>query len=126
MDPISAAVAPTPRAVFTFTLPQELQELDDPYIKKSVGLVKLAMKEEIAAGDNIKGNPTRLAYRMARLALVEVDGRRLNKAEAEDESILEHTDPQIRELVLLAYTDMSSVPEDQGKKFLASRKMKAG
>lgn len=113
------------RAIYEYTLPEELQALDDTYVKKSIGLVKLEMSEEIAAGENAKGNQARLAYRMARFALWEVDGRRVSKGDGEDESILEHTDPQIREMILIAYTDMNTAEEAVAKKFLASRKIKA-
>lgn len=127
MDPLqSAASAQVKRTVYEFDLPEELTTLDDPWVKKSIGLVKLSMKEEIAAGENSKGNQARLAYRMARFALWEIDGRRLKKEDGEDETILENTDPQIREMILLAYADMSAAPDDVAKKFLKSRKTKVG
>lgn len=113
------------RVVYEYELPEELADKDE-YIKKSIGLIKLEMSEEIAASERAGGNQAKLAYAWARYALVEVDGRPLKKAEAEDEAVLEHTDPVIRELILEAYADMSSAKAGVSKKFLASRKIKAG
>lgn len=113
------------RVIYEYDLPEEMVGQDD-FVKKSIGLVKLEMSEEIAAAERANGNQARLAYAWARYALWEVDGRRLNKAEAEDETILERTDPQIRELILAAYADVSTTKDGVSKKFLGSRKIKAG
>lgn len=112
------------RPIYEYTLPAEFVALEDDYVKKSIGLVKLDMDEEIKATANIKGNQARLAYNFALLALVEVDGRPVNKGEGEEETILRNTDPVIRELILTAYTDMSTASEGATKKFLASKKIK--
>ena len=125
MDAAGFNVKKQTRPVFEYELPEEIAGADE-YVKKSIGLVKLEMSEEIAASDRSAGNQARLAYSWARYALVEVDGRRLNKGEAEDETVLEHCDPQIRELILAAYADMSTTKDGVQKKFLASRKIKVG
>lgn len=117
---------PDNRPVFEYELPPELAELNDQYVKKSIGLVKLKMSEEIAASNNTGGNQTKLAYNFLRAALVEVDGRRIDKAEAEDETIIENTDAVIRSLMLDAYTDVSGASPAVTKKFLGSRKIKVG
>jgi hypothetical protein len=114
-----------PRVVFEFTLPAELKQLDDDYIKTSFGLVKLLMDEEISATGSAGRNPGKVAYNMTRCSLVEVDGRRLNKGDAEDDTVLNRTDPQIRAAILHAYNDISDLEDSVGKKLLASRKMKA-
>jgi hypothetical protein len=112
------------RPVFEFDLPQELVALQDPFVKKSIGLVKLKMSEEIQASEKASGNQAKLGYNWARYSLVEVDGRRLDKSVGEDESVLENTDPMIRELVLAAYGDISVTDKTVEKKFLATRRMK--
>jgi hypothetical protein len=113
------------RPVYEYDLPEEIAGQDE-YVKKSIGLVKLEMSEEIQAAERANGNQARLAYSWARFSLVEVDGRKLNKGEGEDETVLEHCDPSIRELILSAYADMSTTKEGVTKKFLASRKVKIG
>jgi len=113
------------RVVFEYELPEELAGQDE-YVKKSIGLVKLLMSEEITAAERAAGNQARLAYAWARFSLAEVDGRKLNKGEAEDETILENCDPAIRELILSAYADMSTASDGVSKKFLGSRKIKLG
>ena len=111
------------RPVYEYDLPEEMVDQDD-FIKKSIGLVKLKMREEITASERAGGNQAKVAYNWARFALVEIDGRPLNKAEGEDERVLEHTDPAIRELILQAYSDMSTAKESVAKKFLKTRRVK--
>ncbi len=111
------------RVVEEFELPDELQGMDE-FVKKSIGLVKLKMSEEVAAGERAGSNQLKLAYNWARFALVEVDGRRLKKDEAEDEKILEHTDPTIRDLIVQAYAEISTAGTGVTKKFLKTRKQK--
>ena len=114
------------RPIYVFTLPPELVALDDEHIKVSFGLVKLDMDEEIRSTGHIKGNQARMAYNFARYALVEVDGRAINKAEGEDEKILREIDPILRSEILEAYSDISTAPEGVSKKLKASRKIKMG
>lgn len=114
------------RPIYEYDLPEEVQKLGDKYVKKSIGLVKLRMDEEIASAERAGGNQAKLAYNWARYALVQIDGRPLDKANAEDEIVLSNCDPLIRELILEAYADISSNPKETTKKFLGSRKVKVG
>ena len=112
------------REVYEYPLPDEIKGTD-PLVKTSFGLVKLKMSQEVQASESARGNQARLAYAWLRASLVEVDGRRIRKEDGEDESILENVDPVIRELMLDAYTDMSSSKGVDTKKFLGSRKIKS-
>jgi hypothetical protein len=114
------------RPIYVFDLPPEIQALDDQYIKKSVGLVKLTMREELNALDLAGGSAAKAGYYMVMAALVEIDGRLLNKGEAEDETILNSTDPAIRSLIVEAQTDLTGTTKESSKSFLASRKVKIG
>lgn len=114
------------RPIYVFDLPPEAVELGDTYIKKSVGLVKLTMREELAALDRSGGSAAKAGYYMVIAALVEVDGRRVKKEDAEDETILNRTDPMIRTLIIEAQTDLSGSTNDVTKAFLKSRKTKIG
>jgi hypothetical protein len=114
------------RPVYEFTLPEELVDLQDEHIKISFGLVKLDMDEEILSTGHVRGNVSRLAYNFARYALVEVDGRKINKADGEDERILRETDPIMRAQILEAYANISTATEGASKKLMASRKIKIG
>lgn len=111
------------RVVEEFELPEELQNVDE-HVKKSIGLVKLKMSEEVAAGERAGSNQLKLAYNWARYALVEVDGRRIKKEDGEDETILEHTDPTIRDLIVQAYAEISTSGAGVTKKFLKTRRQK--
>jgi hypothetical protein len=111
------------RIVNEFELPEEMKGMDE-FVKQSIGLVKLKMSEEVAAAERATGNQIKLAYNWARYALVEVDGRKLKKEDGEDEKILEHCDPTIRELIVQAYAEISTAKAGDAKKFLKSRKEK--
>jgi hypothetical protein len=112
------------RPIYVFDLPPVEAALDDLYIKKSVGLRKLTMHEELEASDMSRKNSSRAGYCMLIKALVEVDGRTLDKANAEDERIVNNTDPSIRSLLIDAYTDLAGASEDSSALFLKSRKVK--
>lgn len=121
------------KPIFEFSILETVRDGDvdrtqpmvqDDYVKSSFGLVKLDMDEEIAAAERAGKNGAKLGYLMARIALVEVDGRPVNKADGEDEKILRHTDPAIRELILEMYATISSAPDGVAKKVKASMKVK--
>lgn len=115
---------PDDRPVYEYELPEELQKLNDKYVKKSIGLVQLKMSEEVSASNTAANNQTKMAYNFLRMALVEVDGRRIDKSIGEDETILENTDAVIRSLMVDAYADVGGASPATTKKFLASRKIK--
>ena len=125
MEALPSIRARQDRVVHEFSLPAEMVDTDE-HVRRSIGLVKLEMSDEISAAERARGNQARLAYSFARMSLWEVDGRQVNKAEGEDETILQRCDPAIRELILLAYADISTAPDGASKKFLASRKVKVG
>jgi hypothetical protein len=113
----------TQRAIYEYTLPEELQGQDN-FIKKTIGLVKLKMSEEVKCAERSGSNQVKLSYLFLRDALVEVDGRKVNKGDGEDETILENCDAAVRSMLLEAYADMSTVENKQVKKFLGSRTIK--
>lgn len=114
------------RPIYVFDLPPSAVELQDQYIKKSVGLVKLTMREELDALDRAGRNAAKAGYYMLETALVEVDGRPVSRADAEQERILNNTDPAIRTLLVAAHTDLSGSSADDETLFLKSRKVKVG
>jgi len=111
------------RAIYVFDLPDGIRG-QDSFIKESVGLVKLELAEEIRAGDRAGANMASMAYNMAKIALVEIDGRPLNKADGEDDRVFDKCDPQIRQLIMEAHAELSTPMVGASKKFLASRRMK--
>ena len=114
------------RPVYEYDLPQEVAAIRDSMVKKSVGMVKITMQEELRAIERAGQNPAKLGYFFAQASLVEVDGRRLDKSVGEDESVLNHTDPIIRALILDAYLDVSTSTSKVKDVFIKSRRVKAG
>ena len=112
------------RPVYEYDLPDEAVALNDPYIKKSVGLVKLSFNEELQSLEIAQSNPARAAFFMITHALVEVDGRRIDKANGEDERICNNTDPVIRSLLVDAQSELSTASKAGSAAFLKSRRLK--
>src|ERR1700744_85788 len=88
------------RPIYEFDLPPDLVSINDTYIKRSVGMVKLTMQEELDAIDAARRDAGKTAYHMVMKALVEGDGRKVNKGEAEEYTIVNYTDPAIRSLLV--------------------------
>lgn len=114
------------RTVFTFEFPEEIVQLGDPFFKQSIGLVKLWMDEELTAVEIAKQNAGRAVFFTLVKALVEVDGRRVDAANAEAEKLLNYTDPVIRDLIADAYSSISKPVQKTTDAFLKSRKAKVG
>lgn len=123
MDPITEVKNQAAPIVEEFELPDEIANKDS-YIKKSIGLVKLKMSQEMRCAELAGQAGAKMGFLMARMALVEVDGRVVDRSIGEEETIMEHTDPMIRELVIAAYAEIATVEVVSAKKFLKSRKTK--
>lgn len=112
------------RAIYEFDLPEELVALQDKYVKKTIGLRKLTMREEMDALDRSGGSSAKAGYLMTLTALAEVDGRPVDRTNAEEEVIMNNTDPQIRSLIVDGYTNISGVTQKQTDTFIKSRRVK--
>lgn len=116
----------TARPIFEFSLKEAGIEDENGIVKETIGLVKLTMDEELDAMSRANGNAIKMAYNSAVASLVEVDGRPLNRAEAENETIFRNTDQVVRQLITQAYAEISTPAEAASKVFLKSRKVKVG
>lgn len=114
------------RPIYVFELGEEEQALNDSFVKKSIGLVKLTMNEELEALNIAKHDAGKAVYFALMKSLVEVDGRRVDRSNAEDERIVNNTDPVIRDLMISAQQSISGATKDSRDAFLKSRKVKVG
>lgn len=114
------------RPIYLYDLPPELVALSDKQVKKTIGIVKLTMEEEQECIGAAGGNSAKAGYLLAMKALVEVDAKALNKGEAEDFSVMNNTDPQIRDLITDAYIDVSQNTKANKDLFIKSRRVKVG
>lgn len=106
------------RAVFVFPIPEPMR---DEVVKESIGLVKLKPAEELLASKRAMGQNYQLAWELAKASLVEVDGAKLNREDGQDERVWSEMDPQIRQLVLMAYNDLHNPEDDVIKNFLKGK-----
>lgn len=111
------------RVIFEFEIPESLRCED---IAETVGLVKLNGREEKAASKRARGDSTSLAYELVKQSLWEIDGRKLNRAQHEDEKVWNAMDPILRNLMLSAYAELHTPEDDVTESFIKGRREKVG
>lgn len=109
------------RPVHTFNVPESLAASTGV---KSVGMVELNALDELQAAKKAKGDAMRLAYELAKSALVEVNGEKLSAGDGSLESAWLRMNPKVRNLVLAAYGELHSPPDGSVDDFLKSRQVK--
>jgi len=92
---------------------------------KTVGMVKLTAREEMVTAARARNDAIRLAYELAKASLVEINGEIIDKSNGDDDVAWEKMDPQVRELVMVSYSDLHNVPSEDTESFLASRRVRA-
>ena len=107
------------RPVYEFTIPKKYANGIS-----SIALVKLSLREEMAATERGKNSSRKVATEMIKASLIEVNGKRLDIANAEDDEVWATMDPQIRSFVLLAYGQLHNVEDEDAESFLASQKVR--
>lgn len=119
----SMVPASAKRMVYEFPIPSDLA---NDHVKETIGVVKLTSEEQEQCSQRAQDNPFRMAHEWSKCCLREVDGRPINRAEGEDETIWKAMDPQLRELVANAYNKLHMPKPDTVKDFLAGMRIKAG
>jgi len=111
------------RVVYEFDIPERHQSEE---ITGTVGLVKLNGREEKAASKRARGDSTMLAYELVKQSMYEVDGRRINRGQHEEEKLWNNMDPILRNLILAAYAELHTPEDDEAENFIKGRREKVG
>lgn len=112
-----------PRKRITFTVEAEACApgvFDEDF---EVTVQSLSAGEEMLAAKAARGDATVMAFEMAKLAIVEVDGEPLDRASGEDEFLWEALDQAGRQLVVGMFTRVGTPDDDAAGKAEASLKV---
>lgn len=111
------------RVIYEFDIPEaHLSE----EITATIGLVKLNGREEKAASKRSRGDSTQLAYELVKQSMYEVDGRKINRGQHEEEKLWNNMDPILRNLILSAYAELHTPEDDEAENFIKGRREKVG
>lgn len=109
------------RAINTYDMPPGM----DAGIQ-SVGLVELTGDEEIMATKRAHGDHMRLGLELAKQSLVAVNGAKVSLADGSTDRAWETMGPKLRNMVLTAYAELHSAPDEAIQSFLKSRRTRVG
>jgi len=116
------AQAKPARPVFRFTVPGSLQKEGIT----EVGMVQLTSNEELQATKRARNDTHRLAYELAKQALVEIDGTRVTAADGSIDTAWERMHPKLRTLVMTAYGELHAPEKEDIDSFLKSQRVEVG
>lgn len=122
-DSITAARAP--RQIECYDLP-DMPEADSPTfgVIKTIGLKMLTPLEEKTAARRANGDQIRLAYELAFESLAEINGKVLKTSDGSADKAWGEMHAKVRNLVMLAYSELAAPDEAISTSFLKSRKSK--
>lgn len=109
---------------YTYTIPNKARTREkDP---KKVTLIELSANEQMLArrqgGEDGRGAPEELV----KMALFEVDGRRVVQANADQDTLWGRFGPKVRHLLMLAYAEIHQANKEDEDGFFASRVIEVG
>lgn len=120
---MDAAQARANRVVFEFPVPKKYR---NEVVNESVGMVKLRAAEEELASRKARNDSTKLAYELVKASIYEVDGKKLSKGDAEEETFWSNCDPKLRQLLLAAYAELHTPEDEDAENFLKGMREKVG
>lgn len=111
------------RPIFRFDVPEGLAKTTG--IKK-LGLHQLTASEELMATKRARNDTHRLAYELAKQALVEIDGKPITLGDGSADTAWGDMHPKIRTLAVAAFGELHSPEEDEIAGFLKSQTVHVG
>lgn len=104
------------RVIHRFEIPASI-----PGDVRSLGLVEITAQEELHAEQRCKGSPDKRAAEMAKSALVEVNGQRVQFADGSVDRAWNNLHPKVRTLIASAWVKLHLASDDEVDSFFASR-----
>jgi len=111
------------REIYEYDVPAEF---GNDVVKKTIALAKLRGEDEVEATKRASGDSVRLAFELVKLSIVEIDGRKVNHGEGEEETIWNGMEPKLRQLALAAYADLHTPSDSVTANFLKAKRMRVG
>ena len=104
------------RVIHRFEIPASI-----PGDVRSLGLVEITAQEELNAEQRCKGSPDKRAAEMAKSALVEVNGQKVQFADGSVDRAWNTLHPKVRTLIASAWVKLHLANDDEVDSFFASR-----
>ena len=105
------------RPVYVYDVPTTLGEGGI----ETVGLVQLTAREEMMAAKRAGSDAIKLVYEQVKQALVEVNGEKVGLADGSADTAFDKMNPMVRNLVMTAFAQLHTPPEEATVGFLQSR-----
>lgn len=118
-----AAHARTNRAVYEYDFPATVQQETG---FATVGIVALTVEEEMMAIQRADGTPAKLAFELAKQAMVSLGGKPVNTGDASADRAWQAIGPSGRRLVTEAFGEINTPQKPQLEAFLGSRRVVVG
>ena len=110
------------RTLHTFTVPKRLANGIT-----SVGMVELTPNEELRATKRAGDDTIKLAYELAKQALVQINGEPVSEADSTVDKVWDHDmSSAVRHLVITAYGKVNAPEKEDIADFLNSQTVSAG
>lgn len=104
------------RVIHRFEIPASI-----PGDVRSLGLVEITAQEELHAEQRCKGASDKRAAEMAKSALVEVNGQKVQFADGSVDRAWNNLHPKVRTLIASAWVKLHLASDDEVDSFFASR-----
>ena len=112
-----------PRKKISFTVDHSLCMPDVFESDFEITLQSLTSRAEMKAARDSKGDPTAMAFLMAKASIVAVDGEAVDETNGEDEFLWEALDQGGRQLVVSMFAKVGTPDDDSAGKAEASLKV---
>lgn len=109
------------RPVHYFTIPKTVANGIE-----EMGFVQLTSSEELQATKRSHNDMGRLAFEMAKQALVEVNGEKVNLRDGSSDAVWNKMDPKVRTLAVAAFGHLHTPEEEDVNSFLKSQRVEVG
>lgn len=108
---------------YQFTVPPALQKREGGLEIKTITIRELSPDDELQATQRAKGDAIRLAFELALQSLCQVNGTAVSLVDGTSERMWRAIGPQLRNLVVSAYSSQFMATQDDAALFLSSRKL---
>lgn len=120
-----ASVPGVARAVVEFDVPAKYQSTSDGKKITTIGILELLPGEELMAAKRAGDDSAAQAFELAKQALAEVNGTPCTVGDGSADIWFANMCPQLRALVVTAYTDVNTPTKADAADFLKGRRIKS-
>lgn len=110
------------RQIYVYDVPEEVRVNGIT----SMGVRELTIEEEKMVYRRVGSDIAAAVSELSKQALCEINDQKVSLADGSTDKAYESFSPQLRQLIVTAYTETNNAKEETIKKFQASRRIKVG